>query len=101
MSVVDPLPLFFGLLLTGRAAARAMVLLRRDRVPASGRRVDPCLGPVWGLPPKPAEPDRERVLFDRLRTGRISKARYRAAMAELAAGDERGSRHHHGSDPAA
>ena len=50
-------------------------------------RVDPCLGEVLALPPKPA-PCGEAVLYARLTAGAISRERYRAEMAALAARDE-------------
>lgn len=51
------------------------------------RSVDPCLGPVTGLPPRPL-PTAEDVLEARLFHGAMSREDYRAEMARLAAQDE-------------
>lgn len=50
--------------------------------------VDPCLGPVTGLPPRPL-PTAEDVLQARLLGGAMSREDYRGAMARLAVDDER------------
>ncbi|WIN00568.1 hypothetical protein ACTOB_004282 [Actinoplanes oblitus] len=36
-------------------AGRVVPGVRRDRVPEPIRRVDPCLGPLLGLPPAPGD----------------------------------------------
>lgn len=61
-----------------------------------GPYADPCLGPVLGLPPyRPAGPDSaddpspDGLLQAQLFSGEISRDDYRAAMARLAAQDER------------
>lgn len=62
--------------------------VREDRpVSAVRPHVDPCLGPVTGLPPRPL-PTPESVLQTSLIRGAISREYYRAEMARLAAEDE-------------
>ncbi|MGA5298309.1 hypothetical protein ACPCHT_00190 [Nucisporomicrobium flavum] len=80
------------------ALAFAPILSPRetDRPGDEGTRVDPCLGPVLSLPPRrepvpaaPAEASPDAVLQELLFSGAISRTDYRAAMARLAAQDER------------
>ncbi|MEV4702938.1 hypothetical protein [Actinoplanes sp. NPDC049316] len=76
------------------ALAFAPLLTPKDP-PGRGARVDPCLGPVIGLPPdRPApspvrDPSPDGVLQAQLFSGEISRDEYRAAMARLAEQDER------------
>lgn len=65
----------------------AAVTRRRMPEPAARRRVDPCLSPVTGLPPRPL-PTAEDALQARLRGAAISREDYRAAMARLATEDD-------------
>jgi len=51
------------------------------------RFVDPCLGPVTGLPPRPL-PTTEDVLQARLLRGAMSREDYRTEMTRLAAQDD-------------
>ncbi|GAA2673419.1 hypothetical protein [Actinoplanes palleronii] len=76
--------------------AGALALAFSDRVPrpggSPGRRVDPCLGPLLALPAPPVRtphPQPGGTLLDRLRSGQISRAEYRARMAAVAARDAR------------
>ncbi|UQU61836.1 hypothetical protein COUCH_22620 [Couchioplanes caeruleus] len=80
------------------ALAFAPILGPRDagRPGEQEPRVDPCLGPVMGLPPSrrpvpaaAAEVSPDAVLQELLFSGAISRTHYRAAMARLAAQDER------------
>lgn len=70
-----------------------LLILQVARVPgerpvsAVRPHVDPCLGPVTGLPPHPL-PAPESVLRTGLMHGAISREHYRAEMARLAAEDE-------------
>jgi hypothetical protein len=62
-----------------------IVLALVDRPPTPlPHHLDPCLAPLLDLPMPPA-PDPERALLAELRSGRISRHDYRAAMAALAA----------------
>jgi hypothetical protein len=97
---MDMLLVIVGILLFMRFVGLAVLILA-DRDGGTARtaspRVDPCLGPVQGLPPGTgtkcrAEPglaqsDEETILLGRLRSGKISREQYRAAMAELARRD--------------
>ncbi|WP_377882668.1 hypothetical protein [Actinoplanes nipponensis] len=98
---VDTLTVAVWTLIAVRLALLVLPLLRRP--PAAPRpvagvgpparvdpcpRVDPCLGEVQALPPRPA-PDPEAVLYARLLAGAVSRERYRAEMAVLAARDQR------------
>jgi hypothetical protein len=65
----------------------AAITRPRRPEPAARRRVDPCLGPVTGLPPRPL-PTAEDVLQARLRGGAMSREDYRSAMARLATEDD-------------
>ena len=51
------------------------------------QRVDPCLGPVTGLPPQPS-PTAEDIVQDRLLCGAMSREDFRTEMARLAAQDD-------------
>jgi hypothetical protein len=97
---MDVLLVIVGILLFMRFVG-LVVLILADRDGGTARtavsRVDPCLGPVQGLPPTTgkeyrAEPgptlsDEETILLGRLRSGSLSREQYRAAMAELARRD--------------
>jgi hypothetical protein len=65
----------------------AAITRRRQPESAARRRVDPCLGPVTGLPPRPL-PTAEDELQDGLRGGAMSREDYRSAMARLATEDD-------------
>ncbi|GIF45364.1 hypothetical protein [Actinoplanes xinjiangensis] len=63
--------------------ALALVLVNHGRRRPPARPADPCLSPVWALPPVPMT-DPEQALLDRLRTGEIGRGQYRAAIADIA-----------------
>ncbi|GIE29720.1 hypothetical protein Ait01nite_027650 [Actinoplanes italicus] len=97
---MDALLVIAGALLFMRLVG-LVVLILADRADTTAGpvppRVDPCLGPVQGLPPatgaqrgagpRPGRPDGETVLLSRLTSGRLSREQYRAAMADLARRD--------------
>ena len=65
-----------------------IAVARRKRAATPARRyVDPCLGPVTGLPPRTL-PTAADVLQARLFGGAMSREDYRAEMAWLAARDD-------------
>ena len=83
MNLVVLVAVLVGLCLVLLVLQVVFVRARRP-VPEVRHGVDPCLGPVTGLPPRPLlRPD--DVLQERLLRGMLSQERYRAEMARLAA----------------
>ncbi|GIF45336.1 hypothetical protein [Actinoplanes xinjiangensis] len=61
----------------------ALVLADREPQPTPTPPADPCLSPVWALPPAAAT-DPELALLHQLRSGEIGREQYRKAIAYLA-----------------
>ncbi|HWS35817.1 MAG TPA: hypothetical protein VN408_24125 [Actinoplanes sp.] len=63
--------------------ALALLLVDHGRRRPPARPADPCLSPVWALPPV-AMTDPELALLDRLRAGEIGRDQYRSGIAGIA-----------------
>jgi hypothetical protein len=79
--------LFAVILLMKLVGLIALSLVDRPPTPLP-THPDPCLAPLLDLP-LTARPDPERSLLRKLRSGRITRDDYRAAMAALAAREAR------------